>query len=395
MDSYNGIIILKEPVEKKQSYPASKVAVYVLLASLFVVGAAGVTSVAGGRSYSSVPPVHSSVRGLVVRRLAQSRAWSGWFSDNLDSRRNIHVNGVSTYTQLGRGVGVISGIRCRNDYCDDMQARFEIPERSAGSQVAAFWSSRSTTLSEENGGEYVCPSDHFVSGLHCYGSNCDNIDIRCSQFSNRPRGFCYWENGWFSEEQGEITFRDGYYLAGMRCRSSYCDDKQFYLCHDSDTETTGPANPDDCSILANTDSAVITGFECTGFPCSEGENYKLQCAVPVHYGKTADITRRVEDINREGVINCPNGYLVKSVEEQNGFPILMCARYGNRNAARNQQNTCYFMDELVGGSSRDFRPKSINFESNFYLSGFQCVGFSASTRSFDCTLRRFRVCPLF
>jgi hypothetical protein len=40
MDSYNGIIILKEPVEKKQSNPASKVAAYLLLASLFVVGAA-------------------------------------------------------------------------------------------------------------------------------------------------------------------------------------------------------------------------------------------------------------------------------------------------------------------------------------------------------------------
>jgi hypothetical protein len=212
MDSYNGIIILKEPVEKKQSNPASKVAAYLLLASLFVVGAATTSIAAGGRRrYSSTPPEHSSVRGLVTHNLSQIREWSGWFSDNLDSGRNININGISTYSQLGRGDGVISGIRCRDDYCDDMQARFEIPERSAGSQVAAFWSrSISVTLSEEDGGEYVCPSDHFVSGLHCYGSNCDGLDIRCSKFSNRPRGFCYWENGWFSEEQGEITFRDGY-----------------------------------------------------------------------------------------------------------------------------------------------------------------------------------------
>lgn len=106
----------------------------------------------------------------------------------------------------------------------------------------------------------------------------------------------------------------------MRCDGDYCDNKQFYLCHDSNTETTGPENPDDCSALANSDSAVVTGFTCTGFPCSEGENYKLRCVVPVHYGKTADITRRVDDIHDEGFINCPNGYLVKSVEEETVCP---------------------------------------------------------------------------
>lgn len=68
-----------------------------------------------------------------------------------------------------------------------------------------------------------------MTGLDCDGGWCDNISLACTQVFGRSVGTCYW-SGYYSEESGPFQAPGGYYLCGMQCRGSRCDDMRYYYC---------------------------------------------------------------------------------------------------------------------------------------------------------------------
>jgi len=78
----------------------------------------------------------------------------------------------------------------------------------------------------------------LVSGIRCRGSYCDDISLECTQ----PVKFtasgkvkvnttnCQWTANTYSEEQGSVDFGSNRYFVGAKCFGSNCDNKQFLLC---------------------------------------------------------------------------------------------------------------------------------------------------------------------
>lgn len=77
----------------------------------------------------------------------------------------------------------------------------------------------------------------ILSGIKCRGGYCDDISVRCSQpfvFVNRAKYYvhmkdCAW-SAWYSEETGSIDFGNNRHVTGVRCSGSRCDNKQYYVC---------------------------------------------------------------------------------------------------------------------------------------------------------------------
>ena len=77
----------------------------------------------------------------------------------------------------------------------------------------------------------------LVSGIKCRGSYCDNISVECTQpvkYVGNTRypvkvTNCSW-TAWQSEEQGSRDFGWNRYITGVECQGSYCDNKRFYVC---------------------------------------------------------------------------------------------------------------------------------------------------------------------
>jgi len=76
-----------------------------------------------------------------------------------------------------------------------------------------------------------------VSGAHCSGSFCDNVQLECDLPvkyngatpvpANVNRCFT---TGWLSEEQGSQDFGANQYIYTVECSGSYCDNKRFTVC---------------------------------------------------------------------------------------------------------------------------------------------------------------------
>jgi hypothetical protein len=68
-----------------------------------------------------------------------------------------------------------------------------------------------------------------MTGLACRGRFCDALSLQCTTIPNKRKTRCYW-TPYFSEEQGTLTLRNGYYAVGIQCSSRYCDNKRIYAC---------------------------------------------------------------------------------------------------------------------------------------------------------------------
>jgi hypothetical protein len=130
---------------------------------------------------------------------------------------------------------LVSGWYCTGSYCDASYLR------CAETHYGLSQRSWTPYISEEGGPRAICPNDGFMTGLACRGSYCDDISIQCTTTVGHGRGACYWTGdynlptyswaGWLSEERGAWYAEPGYYIAGVQCRGSNCDDKQFYMCY--------------------------------------------------------------------------------------------------------------------------------------------------------------------
>lgn len=117
---------------------------------------------------------------------------------------------------------------CIGDYCDNVGLMCWPTGASTGD---SYWT---PYFSEENSpwapSAQFCGQGYWITGLRCAGSYCDDVSFRCSHIPNVAQRYCYW-TGAFSEEEPAQFFTPGSYAVGAQCTGSYCDNMNFYVCH--------------------------------------------------------------------------------------------------------------------------------------------------------------------
>ena len=192
-------------------------------------------------------------------------SWSDWVSEE---------NG-GPWSYCAPSNQAVSGFDCSGGYCDDV--RVQCQTLPAGIIVQGY--NFSDWYSEEDSGigtwtsagwyqyddsyTHVCNGpgvSGIMTGIHCQGSNCDNIQLECATPRRISDGAwetvamvdCAWTS-WYSEEQPPLVFATGAnrFIAGVRCGGSYCDNKRYYVCsldvpNDSCGGACGSSAPDGC-----------------------------------------------------------------------------------------------------------------------------------------------------
>lgn len=122
---------------------------------------------------------------------------------------------------------VVTGLRCSGSYCDNLSLRC-CPYQATADTAAAI--GLSAPFSEE-GSAQATVTNAWVSGATCSGKYCDNLVLHyLSTAKLSHTGQCSWSE-WVSEEgSGERLCADGTYVAGMKCKGSYCDNMSLYCC---------------------------------------------------------------------------------------------------------------------------------------------------------------------
>jgi hypothetical protein len=158
-----------------------------------------------------------------------SSYWTDYFSDE----------NVAGYCRDGY---LVTAMQCTGRYCDNMRMLCTYSgQKSIIKQTLS-------TFSEESPNSRICSNPYFVTQIQCTGDYCDNLTLSCSNFSylQRNSADCYWTSS-FSEEQSAMYLKSGYYLAGVKCTGSNCDNISMYGCRavaSPDGETT--SNPMAC-----------------------------------------------------------------------------------------------------------------------------------------------------
>lgn len=160
------------------------------------------------RDFSSIMSSRASSYHLFTP-VGQLVEWTSWFSEEDGG----YSEALSDF---------IVGIGCDSGRCDNKRLVVVKSGTSpvGGNEAWTDW------FSEEDGGHVGCDGSRVVSQIRCEGDNCDNMQLRCSNLRNGFRttynDFEYVD--YFSEEEGERICPSGYYLNGIRCRGSDCDD---------------------------------------------------------------------------------------------------------------------------------------------------------------------------
>jgi hypothetical protein len=120
---------------------------------------------------------------------------------------------------------LISAMRCRGSYCDDVYLGYEIVP--GVNHASNYWT---PYFSEEAPNSQICSGpNNFMTGISCKGSYCDNVSLQCTSVSGKTKTTCKWMP-WFSEEAEYSYLEPGYYASGLACRGRYCDDKSILAC---------------------------------------------------------------------------------------------------------------------------------------------------------------------
>jgi hypothetical protein len=186
---------------------------------------------------------------LMTAASAQAaRYWTPWVSEE----NGGPLTGCAAWNEAASGFG------CRGAYCDDVRLQCEtfnggITLAGGNTTYMSEW------FSEENSGicntTTGCPNDASckygkqgsidamipgtLSGVHCSGSNCDNLQLRCDmpvktnssgQNVQALTDSCRTV-GPISEEQGSIDFGPNQYITSAVCTGKRCDNLTFRVCH--------------------------------------------------------------------------------------------------------------------------------------------------------------------
>ncbi len=128
-----------------------------------------------------------------------------------------------------RNGSLIAGFRCMGKYCDNIGVGWEIVPGSP--PLNFLWNHWTPYFSEESPNARECAPGYWMTGVSCQHDYCDNISIQCSATVSRQRGECKWMEGQFSEEGGGYQVLDpGWYAIGLACFGSYCDNMNVKEC---------------------------------------------------------------------------------------------------------------------------------------------------------------------
>jgi hypothetical protein len=116
----------------------------------------------------------------------------------------------------------VYGAQCYGSNCDN--TRLYCSETNYA-VTRRYWTSN---FSEEGTYWRYCGSNEIMTGISCSGRYCDNVSIECSRIP-RTRYNCSWSL-WHSEEQGALYFA-GKFANGMACNGGNCDNHQYYVCN--------------------------------------------------------------------------------------------------------------------------------------------------------------------
>ncbi len=126
------------------------------------------------------------------------------------------------------GSRLVAGVACTGRFCDNVAI-----DCVSVSGFTFYDHSTTPFFSEEGAHEGVCSGNEWMTGIQCHGDFCDNISIRCTE-TNRAPTQCAWTSDTYSEENSPFQVasigRAGYFIRGIRCFGSNCDNKQFLTC---------------------------------------------------------------------------------------------------------------------------------------------------------------------
>jgi hypothetical protein len=138
--------------------------------------------------------------------------WSDWFSQEEPNNHAPNMNQA------------IIAVQCRGAYCNDKRVYYCKSLLTDSENIV-----KSNKFSQEDMAEN-CPPGRIVTGMHCYGDNCDTIQFDCSEENtNALRPFNDTDRthktNWVSEENdGMAQCDEGYVVYGAECHGKLCDD---------------------------------------------------------------------------------------------------------------------------------------------------------------------------
>ena len=167
----------------------------------------------------------------------------------------------------------IVGIKCSRSYCDDKQLILGAEGGIVGTSLAH----KTRRFSEARGGHARCPTGMVVNSIFCFGSYCNDMILACDRIV--APGYTvsrtnFHESRRFSEEQKEGRCRDGFYLRGIKCFGSYCDD----LVLDCVQITRETSLGNWMTALENDFEKVETGFSQVGSEVVDGLISAMECS---------------------------------------------------------------------------------------------------------------------
>jgi PKD repeat protein len=199
-----------------------------------------------GQSSRAQNPRHTyNRRGVYTVRLTATNA-RGSDYEHKRSWISVGLPNCSEYPTLRvseEGTGrvdcpsgyVLKGIRCSGEYCDNKELfcckYMEGVDSEANNWTSPWISEESRSRSGYAGNRFV-RTDLFVVGISCKGEYCDDVRMRyviTPNVTNTGQG-CHYLGEISEERPSEARCPDGYFVAGMRCRGSYCDNINLYCC---------------------------------------------------------------------------------------------------------------------------------------------------------------------
>ncbi|MEZ4732599.1 MAG: hypothetical protein R3E79_36310 [Caldilineaceae bacterium] len=150
-----------------------------------------------------------------------------------------------------------------------------------------FWIA---AISEETGRPALCPVGYAVDGMQCTGRYCDNVALRCRQYTATPESYEYiYKSGWLSEERPRNIFPSDselpatWYVIGLECSGRYCDNVRLWLKKSSHITNSGTCwygrwfseeklGFDLGSIEAQS-GIYVAGLQCSGRYCDNKSLY--------------------------------------------------------------------------------------------------------------------------
>jgi hypothetical protein len=126
---------------------------------------------------------------------------------------------------------LLSGMKCSGGYCDNKVLKCcPYLDGNADAQMRNY---HSEWISEESGGgrSNQYSTRDFINGLSCRGAYCDDVfphAVSSPRFRNA--GACRWTRYFSDEPPAGAQCGGDTFVAGIRCRGSYCDDLSLQCC---------------------------------------------------------------------------------------------------------------------------------------------------------------------